>query len=203
MKRQVFYVHGGESFHDHALFLERLRTKGIWDLPGTESAGKWTDRLVTDLGDAYEVFRPQMPNKQNAHYEEWKIWFERHFEHLRDGVILVGCSLGGMFLLKYLLEVRLPVEVRATYLMATPIGLNGFDSRDCADFITPAAAVSELTGAGEVFVLHSTDDFVVPYEHGEKLAELLPEARLMTFSDKNHFLGPELPELAAHIKGLG
>jgi pimeloyl-ACP methyl ester carboxylesterase len=51
--------------------------------------------------------------------------------------------------------------------------------------------------------MHSTDDFLVPYEHAVALKAALPEAELITFSDKNHFLVPELPELVAYIKGLG
>jgi uncharacterized protein len=203
MKQQIFYIHGGEAFRRHEDFIERLKIKGIWDLPSLVTTEKWNDRFRADLGDAYEVFMPQMPNRQNAQYEEWKIWFERHFEHLHDGVILVGCSLGAMFLLKYLQAGALPVTVKATILMAAPIGLPGFDDRDCFEFLTPVASIRPLLQAGAITIMHSTDDFLVPYEHAVALKAALPEAELITFSDKNHFLVPELPELVAYIKGLG
>lgn len=49
-------------------------------------------------------------------------------------------------------------------------------------------------------VLHSKDDFLVPYEHVLKLKEHLPEAELITFEDKNHFLVEELLELVELIR---
>ena len=53
-----------------------------------------------------------------------------------------------------------------------------------------------------IVILHSQDDFVVPFSHGEKLAELLPAAEFMVFADKNHFLVEEFPELISKIKAL-
>ncbi len=200
-KQQVFYIHGGESFLDKEKFLERLRTKGIWDLPGKEQKGKWTETLQEDLGEDFEVFMPQMPNKWNASYEEWKIWFERHFEYLQEGVILVGCSLGAMFLSKYLIENKLPFHSKAVFIMASPVEMGGFDDSDCGDFVFPLEKVGNIAKqADKVFLLHSEDDFLVPYEHVLKYHEALPEAELVTFTDKNHFLVPELPELVGMIK---
>ena len=34
-KRQVFYIHGGESYKNYEDFIDRLQTKDIWDLPST------------------------------------------------------------------------------------------------------------------------------------------------------------------------
>ena len=123
MKKQVFYIHGGESFSDYNVFLERLGNREIWDLPGKESSVKWTGSLAEDLGEEYEVFKPQMPNKQNAKYEEWKIWFERYFEHLRDDAILIGFSLGAMFLVTYLIENDTPFKTNSLYIMASPVSI--------------------------------------------------------------------------------
>jgi predicted alpha/beta hydrolase family esterase len=203
-KKQVFYIHGGESFKDHELFLERLRSYTPRDLPGIEPRSKWTASFAEQLGSLYEVFMPQMPNKQNARYEEWKIWFERHFEHLRDGVVLVGCSLGGMFLLRYCSEETLPFTVKSLVLMAVPLPLPELDTRDCGDFLCSLEKVPKVFEvASEVVIMHSTDDFLVPYNHAVELKSHLPAAKLITFEDKNHFLVPELPELVDLIKGLG
>jgi predicted alpha/beta-fold hydrolase len=47
-----------------------------------------------------------MPNKLNARYHEWKIFFEGILSKLdrEDEITLVGGSLGGCFLLKYFSE---------------------------------------------------------------------------------------------------
>lgn len=206
MKQQVFYIHGGESFDEYDLFVERLKNKDIWDLPSlrVDGSGNWTQTLVADLGDEYEVFTPQMPNKQNAKYDEWKIWFERHFEYLRDDIVLVGCSLGAMFLSKYLIEETPPFKVKALFLLASPVQLEGFDDSDCGSFVFPLNKVALIANkVQKVTIMHSKDDFVVPYEHGLKYKDALPEAEFVSFEDKNHFLVAELPELIERIKGMG
>jgi hypothetical protein len=35
------------------------------------------------------VINPQMPNKDFADYEEWKIIFEKSFSYLEDDIILL------------------------------------------------------------------------------------------------------------------
>lgn len=204
-KQQVFYIHGGESFTDHDQFIHRLKTKAIWDLPSVEQKGKWTGTLAAELGDDYEVFMPAMPNKQNAKYEEWKIWFERHFEHLHDGLILMGCSLGAMFLYKYLIENEPPVKLKALILMAAPVQAEGLslEEEGDGDFVFSLSDVAVIKDKAEkVIVMHSKDDFVVPYEHGVKLHEAMPGSEFVSFEDKNHFLVEELPELVETIREL-
>ena len=76
-KQQVFYIHGANAFSKREDFLRYLRTEPIRGLPGDDYFKKWPSSLPEDLGDDYEVFMPLMPNKQNARYDEWKIWFEQ------------------------------------------------------------------------------------------------------------------------------
>lgn len=129
------------------------------------------------------MFTPSMPNKQNAKYEEWKIWFERHFEYLRDGVILVGWSQGSYFFAKYLTENDFPFKIKALFLLAAPLEAHHDDTgEDGADFQFDTSRVGELTKKTDrIVIMHSKDDFVVPYEHALKYKEALPEAELVTF----------------------
>ena len=116
MKQQVFYIHGGNAFSDYQDYISYLKTREIRDLPSSERTKKWSSTLAEDLGENFEVFTPAMPNKQSAKYQEWKIWFERHFEYLSDNLILIGGSLGGYFLAKYLVENDLPFKLKTTLL---------------------------------------------------------------------------------------
>lgn len=205
MKKQVVYIHGGESYKSHDDFLEHLRTTELWHMPkeGESSGGKWTSSLQDELGDEYEVILPPMPNKQNAKFEEWKIWFERHFEYLHDGVILMGCSLGAMFLAKYLITNDLPFKPNGIILMAGAYRLTGFDDTDCADFLVTPNEVSVLNEKyHNIVIMHSEDDFVVPFEHGVALSQALPNAEFVVYKDKNHFLIEEFPEIINKIKAI-
>lgn len=206
MKQQLVFIHGGEAYSKYEDFLTDLREEPIRNLPWTLKEKRWTHSLAEDLGDEYEVFKPSMPNSSNAKYIEWKIWFERHFEFFRDNIVLVGHSQGGMFLTKYLIENEPPWRIKGLFLLGSVFdkSLDLLDSHeDGGDFWFDTAQLSLLTKRAEhIFILHSKDDFVVPFEHGEKLAEALPEAEFMVFEDRNHFLGEEFPELVQKIKGL-
>ena len=202
-KQQVFYIHGGESYSDYDDFIQRLKTKDIWDLPSTESVKKWTNTFAADLGDEYEVFMPTMPNKNNAKYQEWKIWFEKHFQYMRDDAVVIGCSLGAMFLTKYFTEHEAPFSIKELIIMACPVQDGSFQDNDCGDFLTHVSDLPSLSGKAEQIVLmQSKDDFLVPYEHALKYKAALPEAELVTFEDKNHFLVEELPELVERIRNI-
>lgn len=202
MKQQVFYIHGGEAYSDYKNFLQHLKTAPI-SLPGEEVSKRWSRSLADDLGGAYEVFTPVMPSKHNAKYEEWKIWFERYFEYLRDGVILVGWSQGGLFLSKYLLENQVSFAVKKLILVASPYEkiVFGDDLEDGGDFFYDTRITGELAAkVKNIVIFHSKDDFVVPFAHGKALAKALPQAKFRVFEDKNHFLIEEFPELLAEIR---
>jgi len=200
MHQQVFYIHGGSAFSQYGKFLHHLETTEI-RYPHGDKPDMWPSSLRERLGDGYEVFTPRMPNSQNAKYEEWKIWFERHFDFLRDGVILVGWSQGGYFLAKYLCENKLPYQINALYLVAAPIEPEDFVGEDGGDFNFDIEKLPNLAKqSSKICIFHSKDDFVVPYKHALKYKDQLPEAELVTFEDKNHFLIEEFPELIEKIK---
>ena len=202
MKKQVVFIHGGDSFTQKEDFLQHLRTAPLRSLPGEESPLRWTQTLAADLGEEYEVFMPSMPNKQNADFREWSIWFERHFEYLRDGAVLVGWSLGGMFLAKYLSEKQTPFTVGRLFLLAAPCGqYSSPDGNDCGNFQFDPAILTNLNQhVKNIEIWHSEDDFVVDFADAKKYQTSLPEATFKGFIDKNHFLTPTFPELLQSIK---
>jgi hypothetical protein len=59
-----------------------------------------------------------MPAKQDADYIAWKIWFEKLFPFLQpENVILIGSSLGTIFLSKYLSENIFPRTIQSLHLV--------------------------------------------------------------------------------------
>lgn len=201
MKQQVFYIHGGSSYSDYDAFLDSLRSDIPRDLPSLPKVKRWADTLREDLGEGFEVFTPKMPNSQNAKYQEWKLWFERHFEYLEGDVILVGWSQGAYFLAKYLIEEELPFSVKALILLAGPFEPADFGGEDGGDFAFDTDDIEKVAEkVSNIHIFHSKDDFVVPFEHALKYQAGLPMAVLHTFEDKNHFLIEEFPELIQLIK---
>lgn len=196
---QVVVIHGGDSFATYEEYLQFLRD---FPIEVVMAGGKgWKSGLVEMLGEGYEVILPSMPNKQNARYEEWRIWFEKYVPFLRDGAVLVGHSLGGSFLARYLAENRLPVSVRGTFLIAAPYDED--DGRPLHEFAAPASLDLLAEQGGALFLYHSSDDPIVPISELAKYQAALPQAHARVFDDRHHFIGEEFPELVNDIKGLG
>ena len=117
MKKQVVVIHGGDTFETYEEYLNFLRGYEI-DIERYKSdKSDWKPWLRQGLGGGHEVILPIMPNKTNARFDEWKIWFEKFTPFLHDGAILIGHSLGGTFLAKYLSENRFPKKIKAVFLV--------------------------------------------------------------------------------------
>lgn len=193
MPKQVVVIHGGDTYsryEDYLAALKKSQPSVEWFVPHIS----WKDCLAEDLSEDYQVLQPRMPNKQNAQYEEWRIWFEKLKPFLSGEAVFVGYSLGGLFLVKYLSENELPVKIGKLILLAPPydfseIGTFKFDSLD---------AVSRQ--CSHIVIMHSQDDSVVPVTDARKYAAALPEARLVLFKDKGHFNQSEFAELLEEIK---
>lgn len=197
-KKQIFFIHGAESFKDYQDYLKYLKTKKI-------SLDKWVnwrdEYLDKKLGSRFEIIRPRFPNPDNAYYLEWKITFERYIPLLKSGLILIGVSMGAVFLAKYLSEHKFPKKLDAVFLVAPPFSNKlpgeyyngGFNLKSDLSLIEK--------NCKNVILLFSQDDEVVPIVHATKYAKKLPKAKIMIFPSKNgHFRIPEFPEIIKLIK---
>jgi len=199
MKQQILVIHGGHSFDFYEKFFEFLKNYEInFEKLKTKD---WKDTLGEKLGADFEVIFPKMPNAMNAKYSEYKIYFEKLIPFLENEVVLIGHSLGGIFLAKYLSENDFPKRILATFLVAA-----SFDAKSAeyslGDF-TLSGGLEKFQKQNErIFLCHSKDDDVVPFSDFEKYQKELPKAEAMVFEDRKHFNQPEFPEIIEAIKKL-
>jgi predicted alpha/beta hydrolase family esterase len=179
-------------------YLEALRTKEV-DLERLRPRISWLSTLDTALGKGFDVFTPRMPSGDNAQYSQWESWFSRIMVALDRPLILVGHSLGAMFLVKYLSEQEKVHDIQGLLLVA-----GRYDDPECTDphtSFTLRGDVSTLTKkADRVVFFHSTDDPVVPYESFERFRAIVPDADFLAFEGRGHFLDSTFPELISVIK---
>lgn len=200
MKKQVVLIHGGDTWETYEQYLEYLKNREIdFEKHGLRK-DDWQGNLGERLGDNYQVIRPEMPSKRNAKYLEWKIWFEKFFPFLNDEVILVGSSLGGTFLAKYLAENQFPKKIKAIFLVAACF--DDLPEEPLLDFNLPGNLKKIADQSEKVILYHSKDDNVVPFPHLAKFQQALPKATVRIFEDRKHFNQEELPELIQDIKNL-
>jgi len=194
MKQQILVIHGGDTFENYSEYLSYLKNKNI-DLDKFRKKG-WKDKLNHNLGDNYDVLFPRMPNDNNAKYEEWKIVFERIIELLDDNLILIGHSLGGLFLAKYLSENKISKKIKAIMLVATP-----FDDKTGSTFNLNKEKIANISNqCNNIYLIHSKDDIRVNFDQLLKYKEQLPLAKEIIFEDKGHFNQEKFPEIVELIK---
>ena len=200
MKKQLLHISGGTAFNEYEKFLKHLKESN-YD-PFKEFPEAWTtkDNLQKSLGDNWTVLRPVMPNKQNAKYDEWKIWFERQLEFVEDGFVLTGLSLGAMFLARYLSENKISVKPSKIFMIAGAAKPEELDGEDGGDFYATLEELKNITEQAQTYLVHSKDDPVVPFDSLEIFAEYMTNATVLTYDDKGHFWYPECSELIGLIK---
>lgn len=202
MARQVFLISGGATYKPEEEYLDYLRNYIITFGKHGLRQKDWLENLPERLGENFQVIRPAMPNRTCAKYSEWEIWFERFFPFLDEEIILVGYSLGGAFLLKYLAGHEFPSRIRALILIGTPHEDNP-PFYTLNDFALPLNLHKVSLQAKQILIYHSKDDRSVPYKHAESLKVYLPSADIRAFDDRGHFLQNELPELTREIENIG
>lgn len=186
------------TFKNKKDYLCWLKTRKI----SIEKKIKWSDDyLEKKLGNNFEIIKPRMPLQDNAKYQEWKIYFARFFPKLRDNIILIGSSLGGIFLAKYLSEHKFPKKILATYLVCPPFD-NSLSSEDLTGGFKLKSDLSLLEkNSPNLKLLFSHNDDVVPVAHAEKYRKKLSNAEIIIYKNKNgHFKISEFSEIVRMIK---
>jgi predicted alpha/beta hydrolase family esterase len=162
------------------------------------------DRLLADslqraLGAGYDVQCPQMPDEENVPLPLWNAEIDARLATASGPVALVGHSVGGSVLLKYLCERRPAARIAGLFVVAAPYW--GTDEGwQWNDAMLPADAAAKLAGEWPLIFYHSRDDEIVPFAHLALHAARLPRAIIRTFDGRGHQFGNDLSEVAADIE---
>ncbi len=196
-KNQIFIVRGGMTFKNKEKYIGWLKTREI----SIENKKGWKSGYMQKKLDDFEIIMPKMPLVEDAKYEEWKINFERYFPFIRDDVILIGNSLGGIFLAKYLSENKFPKKILSVYLVCPPYD-NSLPGEDLVGGFKLKSDLSLLDKcSNNLYLMFSEDDDVVPLSQAEKYGEKLKNAEIIIYKNKNgHFQVEEFPEIVKMIK---
>lgn len=190
--QQIIIIHGGTTFAKYDEYVNSLATKTVY-VDRLVYKPMWRELLQEKLGDRYQVLIPSMPNKTNARYSEWKVWFKHLEDVITDDCILIGHSLGAIFLAKYLSENTFSHTIKATILVAAPY--NNEEAEDLTDFKLETVSDLFKTQAGRVIFFFGHDDPVISASEIEKYQNDLPGAEYNIISAPDHFMRTDFPEL--------
>jgi predicted alpha/beta hydrolase family esterase len=181
MHNVLFVQGGGKNVHDQ------------WD-------NRLVDSLQRNLGSDYEITYPRMPNEADPNYRTWKAALSREFANLDDDTLLVGHSLGGVILVKALVEEPRQRAFGGVFLIAAPfVGDGGWTSEDME---LPSDLGSRLPASMPIYLYHGSNDAEIPFGHVELYARAIPQAFVRRLPGRDHQVNEDLSEVAADIRHL-
>jgi hypothetical protein len=159
----------------------------------------WIAQQLRDKG--FEVVTPTLPLKAGEELDLPSI-----IESMKSQVgaldhedILLGHSLGAFIILQYLEAVELKGTPRAVIKVAAPWKVSRPELRRL--FLVDLDADVLMWKAREFIVVHSKDDKLVPFDHGQKLAEAF-KAKLIATDGHGHFMDAQYPILLETIQDV-
>lgn len=174
-KKRILIIHGLESNAGEHWFLEEK------------------ERLEK-LG--HTVVVPNMPNTNHPKKEQW-IKIIEDFDPGDDNAVLVGHSLGGTAILRYL--EKIDVKIKRCILIAAPIRDVGLEKID--NFLEPDFDWDKIKqNCDKIIIFNQTNDPYVPMSHGEDLANNV-DGHLIKIEGNNHFNIMDLSMLEKYILG--
>ena len=200
MKKQILFIHGGYTFASRRDYIKFLKD---YDLNPYKKRKYWINWFATKL-KSYEVLVPQMPCDKNAKYEEWEIWFKKHIPFLKDkNLVLIGHSLGAIFLLKYLSENNFPRKISQLHLVAPAVYDDGLGPEKLSTFKSDLKKIKKIEKkCKELHLWHSKDDNICLFKNSEIIKSIIPSINFHVFKNKGHFKDYSFPEILKVIKNL-
>ncbi|MGL4759422.1 MAG: alpha/beta hydrolase [Patescibacteria group bacterium] len=186
----VILVGGGESFKTNEEYINWLEKFTIY----SDFKSSWKSEL-TNICSAFgtKVIRPMMPNDLNAKYLEWELMFNKYVSLIEGDLILIGHSLGGIFLPIYLSRNNL--KAKKLFLVAPVYSPSGD-----FDFVLHGYNPEKIIKNVEyIKIFHSKDDDIVDIKDAKKYHQDLTGSKLSIYEDKWHFLEGGFEELYTDV----
>lgn len=153
----------------------------------------WQAKIDWEKMD-WQVEVPELPGQYFPKKEKWVKIIESF--HPDDQWTLIGHSLGGVAILRYLEETKKPIK--QTILVGTPYDAMKFGA--LANFFPKKINWQKIkTNCPRFDLVYQDEDMAVPIEHGKIYAEKL-EAKIHIVPGFNHFHDMDLEFLRGLIK---
>ncbi len=186
--KKLIFIHGGDSYKSSKEYKNAIENLKAKEFDPSENNKSWKEKFFKKMfKNGWIMYYPKMPCKDNAKYKEWKLVFEKYLKKLNRKSVLIGHSLGASFLLKYFSE-NPGHKFKELHLIAPALNVGNFTHN-----IKKFKNISEQFE--KIFIYHSKDDIVVPFEDSEKISRALPSAKFIIFEDRNHFFDERSPEV--------
>lgn len=148
----------------------------------------------------FEAYNLDMPSTENPVYSEWKKYFEKNYaDKVDEKSVLIGHSLGGSFILRYLAETEQKVDLVILVAPAkTDCGIS-----EISNFFEKDLDFAKIKkNVRKIVLLGSDNDQFIPKKDFDDLVANLG-AEFVFLPSRGHLMEPTLPELLPYLKKAG
>ena len=165
-----------------------------------EGSSAFLAKLRAELGPAYAVDGPLMPNPDAPEARPWLDAVGGLIARAKGPFALVGHSLGGSIILKWLAENPLPGGLVGVVTIAAPFW--GARDWDVSEFALPQDAGARLAKVPRIVLFSGRSDKVVPAEHLTLYADAVPGIETATVDGDHEFANGDIGAVAEAIRLL-
>ena len=183
MSKQIFIAHSG----------------GAQGSPG-QGSHDFVEWLSKSLGNGYEIQCPIIEDPEAPEFSMWKSMFNHKLANLTGEVILIGHSLGGSMLLKYISEEETNLRIKGLLLISVPYW--GRDGWNVNDFTLKGNFQNHLPELRKVHLYHCLNDPIVPCDHMKHYQTHFTDAIAHQLSGNDHAFKNGLQKVVETIKSL-
>lgn len=166
-----------------------------------EGSSDFISWLKASLGAEYDILHPLMPDPDSPDYELWKQQLDEELKDLKGDVVLIGHSLGGSVLLKYLVTNHVQFNILGLYLCASPFWGKNTDWQ-YQPFTLPTDFTKKLPQINNLHIYHSKGDPFVPFSHAQLYKDELPNSVLHAIDGDSHVFDTGIERLIEDISNL-
>jgi uncharacterized protein len=153
--------------------------------------------LKSKLPAEFKILFPIIENPNAPTYEQYKRMLKEEFSKIKEPVILIGHSLGASVLLQYLSEEHPDISIAGLFLVSTPVW-----GSDMKEFELKENFQSSIQNVPAIFLYHSKNDSIVPFEHLKFYRDAFKTAVVRELPGSEHIFSNGLPELVSDIEQL-
>ncbi len=166
-----------------------------------DADARLAQNLRTQLGPAYDVQYPLMPDEDEPDYQTWKSLILSRVAEMGDA-ILVGHSIGASVLIKTVADRSSGESIAGVFLIATPFW-HDHEIWRWDEVALRDADAARVPRDLPLFFYHGEADETVPVSHLDLYSRALPHAVVHRLRGRDHQINEDMTEVARDIVALG
>lgn len=157
--------------------------------------------LRRELAQHYRIRAPLMPSPEEPNAIAWLEALDSELVDFPDDGVIVGHSMGGAMVLKFVAERRPSFVASGLVMIACPFW--GEKDWEVEEFYLPDAFADRLSGLKRILLYHSRDDAIVPFAHMAVYHKRIPRAEVHEVDGAGHtFAGGGRGVVVSGIRSL-